>query len=193
MVVYGRELSRFKPKTYTYIFAVSDFISLVLQALGGALASTAKTQSASQVGINIMIGGLVFQVVSLTIFMALCADFALRIQRLRYEKEPAFAQFRASGKFQGFLWALVVATLTIYVRSIFRVAELQQGFHSRLANNEVTFMILEAGMITVAIVALTAFHPGVVFGGLWRDVSKMMKAQVPDAKLLEEQKYQSVI
>jgi len=55
------------------------------------------------------------------------------------------------------------ATLLILIRSSFRVAELSEGFGSALANNEVTFMVLEGGMVASAVILLTAMHPGLVF------------------------------
>ena len=60
--------------------------------------------------------------------------------------------------------ALVVATLCIFIRSCFRVAELQGGFDSALANQQITYMILEGAMIIIATTALTVGHPGLVFG-----------------------------
>jgi len=44
VMLYAPQLSRFKPRTYTICFCTSDFISLVLQAAGGAIASVATTQ-----------------------------------------------------------------------------------------------------------------------------------------------------
>jgi len=63
--------------------------------------------------------------------------------------------------------ALAFATLFILIRSCFRVAELSGGFGSSLANDEITFMILEGGMIISATLALTIFHPGRAFDGGW--------------------------
>jgi hypothetical protein len=54
------------------------------------------------------------------------------------------------------------------IRSVFRVAELRDGFQSKLAGNEVAFMVLEGGMIVVATVFLTVFHPGHCLGVSWR-------------------------
>lgn len=54
------------------------------------------------------------------------------------------------------------------VRSIFRLIELQEGFNGDLANDELTFMILEGPMIIIAAALLTAFHPGIALGRqLW--------------------------
>lgn len=61
-----------------------------------------------------------------------------------------------------------MAVITIFVRSCFRVAELSGGFGGDLANDEVTFMVLEGAMVAVAAVALTIGHPGFVFGRYWK-------------------------
>ncbi len=45
VVVYGESLSRFRPRTYTILFCSCDFLSLLLQAIGGAIASTATDYS----------------------------------------------------------------------------------------------------------------------------------------------------
>jgi hypothetical protein len=39
VVLFGEHLSHLKPRTYTILFMVADFISLLLQAAGGAIAS----------------------------------------------------------------------------------------------------------------------------------------------------------
>jgi hypothetical protein len=45
VVVYGEEKSRFKPRIYTLVFCGCDFLALLLQAAGGAIASAATTES----------------------------------------------------------------------------------------------------------------------------------------------------
>lgn len=56
----------------------------------------------------------------------------------------------------------------IYIRSIYRIAELQGGFSGEIANNQASFMIFEGPMIIIAVTVLTVFHPGGVFGNLWK-------------------------
>jgi hypothetical protein len=60
--------------------------------------------------------------------------------------------------------ALALATICIFIRSVFRVVELSAGFSGKLANDEVTYMVLEGAMIIIASVALTVMHPGFGFG-----------------------------
>ena len=66
---------------------------------------------------------------------------------------------------------LGLAILTIFIRSCFRVAELESGFNGKLANEEVPFMILEGGMVSIAAIALTVVHPGQVFGKVWSSLT----------------------
>ncbi|KAL8739814.1 MAG: hypothetical protein Q9190_007419 [Brigantiaea leucoxantha] len=169
ITVYGVEKARFRPHTYTYIFIGCDIFSLVLQAVGGAIADTADTHSATQNGINIMIAGLVFQVVSLTVFATLCADFAWRVVRSgrRSSAELSSRLPCRVSLFYLFMCSLGVATFTIYIRSIYRVAELQGGFDGSLANDQTTFIILESVMVAIATIALTTTHPGLIFGKNW--------------------------
>lgn len=170
VVAYGEKISYFKPRTYTITFITFDIIALVLQALGGGIASSAPDddQDMTDLGINIMIAGLAWQVVSLLIFTAMSSYFFLRVRKApgsHFNME--FDALRAKPYFKASLYALGLATLVIIVRSIFRCAELSEGFDGELANDEVTFMILEAAMIAIAVLCLTFFHPGLVWKAQW--------------------------
>ncbi|KAH8819805.1 RTA1 like protein-domain-containing protein [Xylogone sp. PMI_703] len=171
VVVYGQHLSRFRPGTYTLIFCGCDLFSLVLQGLGGGIAASADKQSSIDTGIDIMLAGLGFQVFSIGLFAAICADFAFRLHKNRTSWADRHADLQESKFFISFLIGLCVATLCIFVRSVFRVAELSEGFRGALANDEVTFMILEGAMIVIATSCLTFLHPGVAFRGIWSQVN----------------------
>jgi hypothetical protein len=106
VVVYGETNSRFKPRTYSIAFMISDLVALVLQAAGGAIAASAAGTNANtaQKGINIMIAGLAWQVASLTIFAVVAADFAFRVMKGKGLPNPAFLELRSSFKWTAFLW-----------------------------------------------------------------------------------------
>lgn len=167
VVVFGESISRFRPRTYTFIFCGCDLFSLVLQGAGGGISATANTYSSEQTGINTMLAGLSFQVVSLFIFSIMALEYAYRLYKNPLSWDTTHAVLYNSKLFQAFLCGLALATLTIFVRSIFRVAELKGGFHGSLANNQVSFMILEGAMVTIASACLTFLHPGVAFQGFW--------------------------
>jgi hypothetical protein len=64
--------------------------------------------------------------------------------------------------------ALATATISILIRTCFRVAELHDGYEGSLANDEALYMILEPVMITIAVLALTIGHPGPILGAVWQ-------------------------
>ncbi|KAF4622654.1 hypothetical protein G7Y89_g14372 [Cudoniella acicularis] len=183
VVVYGENLSRFRPRTYTFIFCGFDLFSLVLQALGGGIASGAKTYSQQQLGIHIMLAGLSFQVISLAIFAVLCGEFAYRVWSNPNSWSRSHAHLYNSKLFKSFLIGLVVATVTIFVRSVFRVAELSGGFDGPLANDQVSFMILEGAMIVIATSALTFLNPGLCFQGGWEAANFKFGKKVIEAEM----------
>jgi hypothetical protein len=134
-----------------------------------------------------MVAGLSVQVLSLLLFMTLSLEFGWRVWTHKDELNIKNAPLYHSLKFKVFLYckppslpyfhipfrdsannrgetALALATLTIFTRSVFRVAELSGGFGSYLANDEVLYMILEGAMIVIASTALTVMHPGIGFG-----------------------------
>ncbi|KAF3049685.1 hypothetical protein E8E11_010144 [Didymella keratinophila] len=162
--------SRLKPKLYTYIFVGCDLLALILQAIGGALAATAKDKRGSDQGVRVMIAGLISQVVTMAWFLALWADFVIRHRRARGRttiKLGMYEALEASDGFKWFQWSLFVATGLIFVRCVYRVVELWEGFGGHLANHEASFMVFEGPMIILAVGGLTWFHPGRVFEDLW--------------------------
>ncbi|KAL4903350.1 hypothetical protein BDW74DRAFT_168902 [Aspergillus multicolor] len=144
-LVFGirENISYFKPRTYTITFITFDVIALILQAAGGAKASTAEPgdQDATDMGVNVMIAAA------------------------EYDLDPRFATLQSTRCFQASLWDFGIATVLIVVQSVYRCAELREGFQGHLANDEVTFMVLEATMIALAVVALTVFHPSLCVDG----------------------------
>lgn len=74
-LIYGHSLLRIKTHTLALSFIASDIVCLILQAAGGAITATSggtskQAEATRNMGINIMIAGLVLQVVSLLVFTA---------------------------------------------------------------------------------------------------------------------------
>lgn len=142
-------------------------MSLLLQAAGGGVASAASHSGKSPVvGDNIMVAGLSIQVFTLLVFMILCVDFGLRThKRYRsmgasaFDQNPVFVKLREGWKFKGFLGALTLATICIFWRSVYRVAELGEGWAGDLIRRQWLFVGFEGVMVIVACAALNIFHP----------------------------------
>jgi hypothetical protein len=172
IIVYGQHLSRFKPRTYTLVFCTCDIISLVLQALGGAIASTANTVSSSDLGKNIMLAGLGFQVFSLILFGLASGEFALRVLKGKGTWNPRYIELVNSKLFKSFLVGLVIASVTIFARSVYRCIELSGGFNGTLfVSDEALFMVMEGVMLVLATTCLTLLHPAVCFQGAWNQAN----------------------
>jgi len=167
VIVFGADISRIPPKWYTYIFVACDFLSLVLQGAGGGMASVAVNNNKSaQPGTNVMLAGLGFQVFTIMVFLILCAEYAWRVmQRIKSggQLDPVHAKLRQSKRFRGFLIALLISTLCILIRSVFRVIEMAEGWSGPLMGNQTLFFILEGVMVAIAVVILNVFHPGYCF------------------------------
>ncbi|OIW31238.1 RTA1-domain-containing protein [Coniochaeta ligniaria NRRL 30616] len=194
---FGPENSRIPPEYYTRIFIPCDVISLVLQATGGGMASVAShNNDPVETGDNIMIAGLSFQVLTLLVFIICCIDFAVRAgtrhRRLgaaAFDQDAAALKLRGSWLFRGFLVALGLATIGIFWRSVYRVAELSRGWSGPLMYRQDLFIGFEGVMIAVACLVLNVFHPSLCFkelmdgaGGIGSKKKARKAAEVVEAR-----------
>ncbi|PYI15052.1 RTA1-domain-containing protein [Aspergillus japonicus CBS 114.51] len=151
----GPETSMLSPKLYLWIFVTCDVVSLVVQAIGGGLASIAynSADGNTEPGTHTMVAGIVFQLVSITVFVLLAADFVRRTLRLRLLQTM-------TGSVVPLLGAMILSVIVIYVRSIYRTIELSQGWSGYLITHEVYFIVLDGVMMVIAVAVFNIFHPG---------------------------------
>lgn len=133
--------SRIRPAGYAVIFILCDVVSLTLQGTGGGMASvTSQNGEDPVVGTNIMIAGLVFQVATMSVFILLTLEYAWRVRRI----EKGAAKLTVSTTR---LWLFVaffsLAITGIFIRCVYRVIELSEGWEGDLIQNEKIFIILE--------------------------------------------------
>ncbi|KAF2670790.1 RTA1-domain-containing protein [Microthyrium microscopicum] len=148
--------SRFAPKLFIWIFIPFDILSLVLQAIGGAMSSSSNGKSSTAV--NIALAGLSIQVITLFFFCVLIVDYAIR-SRSVWTKAALPTRFKV---FCGFL---ALATILILIRCSYRIFELSEGYsrNSKALRDEGLFIGLESVMVIVAAYCLVVAHPGPVF------------------------------
>lgn len=174
VAVYGRESSRLSPLGFTYLFCTCDLISIVIQAAGGGMAATAVTDGTdTSSGTHVMVAGIAFQVVSMTLFIALCIEFGIRIHRMGVLNgtidvnscgPSEYVDIR-SRKNMVRLQLIMgsIAVIFIYIRCIYRVVELAEGWDGYLISHEVYLFTLDGLMILISCIALIIGHPGYVF------------------------------
>ncbi|KAF4466124.1 phospholipid-translocating ATPase [Fusarium albosuccineum] len=152
---FAPEISRFRPQLVWWIFIPADIICLTLQAAGGALSTV--SQGSSQMGIDVAMAGLAFQVAILVLFCVLLGDYLFRY----FRSGSASALSNRMRIFFGFLSAAVIMILG---RCAFRCYELSEGYQdSDLVTDEGLFIGLEGVLIVVAVFFLCISHPGPVF------------------------------
>nr|ODN92267.1 hypothetical protein L204_05366 [Cryptococcus depauperatus CBS 7855] len=78
----GQQYSLLRPKTYIAVFVTCDVISLVLQAIGGGWAASVDPPT-PKTPTNIMVVGIIFQLISMVIFSYLAFDFIYRVSKRR--------------------------------------------------------------------------------------------------------------
>ncbi|KAK9234062.1 RTA1 domain-containing protein [Lipomyces kononenkoae] len=160
---FGSEHSRIKPALYTWIFIFFDLFSLVLQGTGGGLAASGKASNTIDTGNDIMLAGICFQVVTLSVFALMALDYYLRFRRSKLVLSPKTETLQHDIKFKLFITALVIAFLSIYIRCVYRIVEMAGGWGNTIMRDETGFIVLEGAMILVAVSFLTIFHPGYCF------------------------------
>lgn len=149
----GREYSPFLgPKWILAIFITSDAVCTAVQICGAALIGVAKSndQDATK-GNNILLAGLAVQVLVFFIFICLTTVFLIKSRKVILQVGVGMKTF---------LLAFVVATLLVYLRTCFRLAETALGLDSYLFRNEHYFAALEFTPIVVAVFLFNVWHPG---------------------------------
>jgi hypothetical protein len=125
---------------------------LILQAAGGGL-SAVQAGSSNKTGLRISMTGLILQVITLVIFVALFVDYVYRY----HTKFPG----ALATTMKVFLTFLLLAILLILGRCAFRIDELSDGYDGPLIHDEALFMILEGMSVTPFLLCscLDPLHP----------------------------------
>ncbi|PIA95143.1 hypotheticalsprotein [Cercospora beticola] len=147
--IYGREFAPLPPKAVLGIFITCDIVATIVQVAGAALVGVAySNQKDPTTPNNILLAGLAFQVFSFAVFLVI-----LTWTLVKARKSPERIN-------AGFVVGLVMATLAVYLRTVFRLAETAEGLMATLSTHEVYFGCLEFAPIVVAVFIFTYWHPG---------------------------------
>ncbi|KAK2781510.1 hypothetical protein FQN53_000526 [Emmonsiellopsis sp. PD_33] len=161
-IALGPQLSLVRPHLYTWIFIACDLLSLILQGTGGGIAATAGANfPLRDQGTNVMIAGIVWQVITLFVFGGLASHIFWRLmgdggKRMSSEAQEVWA----GGKLKVFILSLAVAFTMIFFRCVYRIAEMAGGWANEIMRDEISFVILEGVVCLVAAILLTIIHPG---------------------------------
>ncbi|KAE9380228.1 RTA1-domain-containing protein [Stipitochalara longipes BDJ] len=160
IIIYGARFSRITPRWYTWIFVTCDILSILIQSAGAVIASSGSHIS---LGNDVMMLGLVSQVVTLSVFGAMATEVYFRIRKFRGEFNESTIALRNSERFKYFLIATIIAYACISVRCIYRITEMAGGWRNKIMESQVAFVILDGVMCVIAVFAMNFFHPGFLF------------------------------
>ncbi|RFN54763.1 rta1 domain-containing protein [Fusarium flagelliforme] len=153
-------LSIIGPRWLTKVFVTGDVLSFLAQSAGGGMLATAKDRDAVKRGENIIVGGLGIQIIFFGFFMIVTLIFHLRINR-----NPTQKSLEIATPWKKLLLVLYAASLSILVRSVFRVAEYIMGKDSALQSQEFWIYVFDALLMSLVVVSLNWFHPSRVING----------------------------
>ncbi|KAF5240479.1 hypothetical protein FAUST_4373 [Fusarium austroamericanum] len=133
----GRRYSLAPPKFILWFFITSDVIATVVQVTGAALIGVKQSNREDPtVANNILLGGLAYQVFSISVFVILTATFLFRARR----------EISGRGK-----------KLTIFCVAF---SKQPRGLEVILYSNEIYFACLEFAPIALAVLLFAIWHPG---------------------------------
>ncbi|KUL83682.1 hypothetical protein ZTR_07499 [Talaromyces verruculosus] len=158
----SQQLSIVPVRFLTKIFVIGDVLSFLLQCGGGGYMA-AGTVAAMNTGANIVIGGLVIQLIFFGFFVVVSAVFHWRIKVIKRSRNVA-APSERSKAWESLMWALYAACFLILVRSIFRVAEFVEGNDGFIMRREYLLYIFDACLMALTGVVLAVVYPGSFLG-----------------------------
>jgi len=177
----GPEYSIVRPKIYSIIFILADLAALVVQAIGGAKAAGAVTDTEARSGANIMVAGIIIQMAAVALYTIIAIEYLWRVHRRQPHRAPVAQQptelatdveksapasslslgLRGiDGNVKQMLIGLGIATFFLFIRSIFRTIELLGGWNGKVYSNETLFNVLDGMPIAAAMFTLLIFNPG---------------------------------
>ncbi len=103
---------------------------------------SSNSEGQSYIGVDIALAGLSFQVFTLSLFICLATDYAIRYSRGQgVAKEGERAEITT--RFKVFVGFLSLAIVLILIRCVYRIDELSRGYSGPLIHNQGLFIGLE--------------------------------------------------
>ncbi|KAI0724209.1 RTA1-domain-containing protein [Cerioporus squamosus] len=148
-----------RPQRITIVFVASDITTFLVQA-AGALLSISKNQKLSKTGEHIFLAGLALQLASFAFFVLVSLRFLYRVKTREPNTWAMDADKPWHRDWRSLSYVLLISSVGILIRCIYRVIELSQGYRGHLATTEAFFYGLDSLPLFVAVAVYTPFWPG---------------------------------
>ncbi|CAI7663034.1 unnamed protein product [Penicillium glandicola] len=156
-----RRIGIFKPSLLAKIFVLLDFVSFVIQAVGGLMANGTDEQEMN--GIHIYMGGIGLQEFFILCFLVLAVQFHRSM--LKLERAGHLAVEKKN--WRRLLYALYGSLIAITVRVIYRLVEFSAGYSESnpIPYHEWYMYVFDGIPIALAIIIWNFAPPGAVLQG----------------------------
>ncbi|PSK40557.1 hypothetical protein C7M61_000204 [Candidozyma pseudohaemuli] len=218
LVYIGEGYSWLKPRWFSYIYVTCDVISLVIQAIGGGMAATALSANKdTDDGTHVMVAGIAFQVATMSSFFIVGGNFVARVwfraspdvrfswsnffsllfnvgkanelhQKLEPNYDPKYAHVRGRKLFPYVFTSIFAATVLIYIRCIYRLVELSEGWTGYTIRHEAFLFGLDAAMVFLTVLLFVPFHPGFIWGKYHPTLSFKKKSEPQPEEEYDQEK-----
>lgn len=161
--VHAEKYSLIRIKWLTKVFVMGDIFSFMVQ--GGASGLMVSGNNA-KLGSNIVVVGLVIQVLAFCFFIVTAVVFQVRMTRF-----PTPESFDERVKWKSHLRVLHAVSLLILIRSLFRVVEYIQGNDGYSMTHEWTLYVFDSTLMFAVMLIWAIWHPG--------DLQEYLKQGIP--------------
>ncbi|KAH9900223.1 RTA1 like protein-domain-containing protein [Xylariomycetidae sp. FL2044] len=179
VAIYGEEYRTWRPVWYLYVFYAFTVVCVILQLAGVIIPTVQDGSYMIDMGIRILVVGLVIQIIALAVFIFHAVLFAIAVRTRHHHLDMKYAHVYESLIFRVFLFAFSFATFLIVLRTAFRIVAVAEGFDSQVAQDEVLVQVLDGVMILLATITLLVFFPARAFGQCWSQISARHLTQTP--------------
>lgn len=129
--------------------------------LSGSGFMAGGTLSSMTIGQDIVVAGLVVQIVSFGLFVTVALSFHARMRKV-----PTFVITSSNIPWQRHLHTLYMSSALIMIRSIFRVVEFVEGNDGFIFRREWFMYVFDTLLMFFVLVLLCVIHPGEIKGYL---------------------------
>ncbi|KAL8868941.1 MAG: hypothetical protein Q9174_004649 [Haloplaca sp. 1 TL-2023] len=163
--IFGAHTSPLSAKQYLWVFCTIDFFSLLLQAIGGGLASAAGSEPDGDLapGTNTMIAGVVWQLVANVVFAGLFTHAIIRTYRkgkgVLNIDHLSVSGMTTTKRLRILAFATSISTMALIARGVYRSIELVEGWRGYLITTEKYFVGLDGALMVVAVAVFVFANP----------------------------------
>ncbi|KAJ5938862.1 hypothetical protein N7466_001996 [Penicillium verhagenii] len=163
----GDSRSMIRGTRLTKIFVSGDVLSFLVQSGGGALMSGAKTASKLKLGEDVIIVGLIIQIIFFGFFVSVSIVFHKRMSG-----NPTSAAMGSSFDWDRYMKVLYFASVLIMIRCLYRVIEYIQGSTGFLQSHEYFAYIFDGTLMMCVMATFIVFHPSQIFAGVHKKLDE---------------------